>query len=950
MKLSHLSPSQVMQTIFKRSSFNSRQRLGWLAGSLALLLLSANTASFLLFPVQPARADKAGVCAVPGKDGIGTISGIVNTYYAGSGTAAAGSSSLTLGAIRTGTGIPTTPLAPGDLVLIVQMQNATINSTNTDSYGDNLPGGSASGSTGGTAGIYEYAVVSSVSGSTIAFTNPLVNTYTQAPASATQGQQTYQVVRIPQYSSATISSTAVKAAPWNNSTGGIVAFDVAGALNLGGGTIDVNGQGFRGGGSAKQGYSGGNKTDYVSAASTSPFEPNASKGEGIAGTPRLTINQPTFNDFSTTTITDSGTQGYPGGDFARGAPGNAGGGGNEHNSGGGGGANGGAGGTGGRNYTRDTPATTNLGGFGGAALSANPARLVLGGGGGAGDMNDQAVPSGAGGNGGGLVMVRADSVSGTGTINANGGNGDSSAAGTTPDAGGGGGAAGTVLITAANGTLPSSLTINAKGGNGGNLDENNTNELDGPGAGGGGGLVYTNTSGPTLGTTGGAAGVIQRSSLAGFTGNSNGATAGGNGSGNVIDTATQLPTSISGAACLPSLTVTKTTSTPEVANTSSGTTAIYKITVQNNSGKGAAQGITISDNTLPTGFTYASTSSIDLIDPTSSNFKTTRNTVSNPTVGVNNPSWGQFTIPNGGKVEITFTVNIPASAIGTYQNPATATYADPVRTTTAGTTTVSYNQTKGEDVIVSSALLPLPPTPAATAPTVGGVCANPGQDGPATISGTVNTYYPGTGSASAGNTSITLGDAVGASTPIARGDLLLVMQMQDASIDSSNTASYGSGNTANNGSGQTSMGNSGIYEYVVATNDVPLTGGTRTLTFRGAGSGNGLVNSYTDAAATTSSGQRRFQVVRVPQYANVTLSSTLTALEWNGRTGGIVALDVAGDLNFNGSTINTYNRGFRAGYLQKTSSLASSTNSYVGPVPANINTAMGAGKGESTLR
>src|SRR5216110_3405518 len=53
-------------------------------------------------------------------------------------------------------------------------------------------------------------------------------------------------------------------------------------------------------------------------------------------------------------------------------------------------------------------------------------------------------------------------------------------------------------------------------------------------------------------------------------------------------------------------------------------------------------------------------------------------------------------------------------------------------------------------------------------------CANPGNDGP-------------------GATQISVGASSGSATPIAAGDLLLVVQMQDATINSGNTSSYGDG-------------------------------------------------------------------------------------------------------------------------------------------------------------
>src|SRR3970040_883293 len=63
-----------------------------------LLILSAIVAT-TLFSSEPlgASAD-SGVCAIPGFDGPGgTLSGIVNTYYPGSATAAARSTSISVG-------------------------------------------------------------------------------------------------------------------------------------------------------------------------------------------------------------------------------------------------------------------------------------------------------------------------------------------------------------------------------------------------------------------------------------------------------------------------------------------------------------------------------------------------------------------------------------------------------------------------------------------------------------------------------------------------------------------------------------------------------------------------------------------------------------------------------------------------------------------------------------
>ncbi|WP_187261261.1 Ig-like domain-containing protein [Pontibacter beigongshangensis] len=175
-------------------------------------------------------------------------------------------------------------------------------------------------------------------------------------------------------------------------------------------------------------------------------------------------------------------------------------------------------------------------------------------------------------------------------------------------------------------------------------------------------------------------------------------------------------------------------------------------------------------------------------------------------------------------------------------------------------------------------------------------CSNPGRDG--VLSGgttIINTYYPATQSVTAGaNKSILLGKPTGSTTPIATGDLVLIIQMQGVDITSPNDATYGteSNNIA------------GIYEYAVATSDVPKEGGSLTVAY--------LHNSYTNSDFSPQ-GQKRYQVIRVPQYMSATLGATLTTPAWNGTTGGVVVLDVAGNLNFNGNGINVTGLGFRGG-------------------------------------
>jgi hypothetical protein len=326
--------------------------------------------------------------------------------------------------------------------------------------------------------------------------------------------------------------------------------------------------------------------------------------------------------------------------------------------------------------------------------------LVLGGGGGAGTTNNGTGTPGSGfassgAAGGGVVFVRAGTITGTGTINANG-----AAANNTVlnDGGGGGGAGGSVVVIARNGSgAVGSLTINASGGRGGNAwpGEPGSAARHGPGGGGGGGVIYTSGTLTASNVTGGANGIT---TTANETFN---ATAGQPGSVSTI-TAASLPNAISGANCPVTPTVTKTTSTPVIAQTSTGVTGVYTIVASVPSTSGWATGVQISD-TLPTPtqgtITYASTTSI-----VSTGVGTTRTATSDPTAGTVTPSWGTWNIAPGGSVAITFEVAFSSSVPhGIYQNPAVSPYLDPLRMTTTGTLSVAYasGSSTGEDIILT---------------------------------------------------------------------------------------------------------------------------------------------------------------------------------------------------------------------------------------------------------
>ncbi|MBI4565817.1 MAG: tandem-95 repeat protein [Planctomycetes bacterium] len=191
----------------------------------------------------------------------------------------------------------------------------------------------------------------------------------------------------------------------------------------------------------------------------------------------------------------------------------------------------------------------------------------------------------------------------------------------------------------------------------------------------------------------------------------------------------------------------------------------------------------------------------------------------------------------------------------------------------------------------------------------GEVCAWSPLDPGGNLNGVVNTYYPATGSVSVGATSIPVGVPTGAAKAIGAGDLLLVIQMQDAAINATNTSSYGDGVPGDPASGTTAVNSSGLYEFVVANGSV--IGGS--LPIHGMGPNDGLIHRYTFADSTSAQGQRRYQVIRVPRYANATLTSGLTCRPWDGSTGGVLVIDVQQNLSLGNATVSVVGRGFRGG-------------------------------------
>jgi gliding motility-associated-like protein len=503
-----------------------------------------------------------------GKDGnitINTANRIVNEYTILTTNATAGSTSITvLASSLNANNRFSGNLAPGDLIMIIQMQGAsilgqpdnsdpTVGSPENDTWGSILSYNNC--------GNYELCQVAAVpSVSSIVIDCGLLNDYTASGK--------VQVIRIPRYNTLTISAPGVLTCQaWNGTTGGVLAVEVRGATTINnGGKINVTGKGFRGG--ALFTTSGSRTQTTLHATTNTSISGN--KGEGIAGF------DTDYNPF--------------GGKFGRGAAANAGGAGNVWTAGGGG-SNAGlapswtgfgnpdtsqtgwltawnlesagfaytsssGGGRGGYSFSASDenalvqgPNNTNwggysrgnMGGLGGRPLDYSSGRIFMGGGGGSGDQDNG--QGGAGGAGGGIIYFNSYSTitgSGADSLLANGNPGGDSFS-TPPlssysgkDAAGGGGGGGTILLNESN---VSGLVLCAKGGNGGNqvltagsLYFGAMNEAEGPGGGGGGGYVALSAGAVTQQVDGGKSGTSNSDGMTEFL--PNGATKGGAGLSN----------------------------------------------------------------------------------------------------------------------------------------------------------------------------------------------------------------------------------------------------------------------------------------------------------------------------------------------------------------------------------------------------------------------------------
>jgi hypothetical protein len=442
-----------------------------------------------------------------------------------SGAVPSGATSISIGTVVAGSGSNTVNFAANRLVMVYQ------------SNGVNTPPTSGSQAAyplaNNTAGHWEFArmTAGSATTGTLTFTSPLINTYASGST---------QVIAVPEYNGVTITGT-INPQAWNGATGGVLVMLASGTVNNTG-TVSAAGLGFRGA------LSYVNNASAAHNCSLTAYDSPGTDGFGLKGEGFYSTA------YATATPGANATHG-------RGNQLNAGGGGNCFNAGGGGGGNVGQGGQGGNTLDQTPGSNIAGGGLGGSALTYNGYQQApMGGGGGQGDRDDG--NSAPGGKGGGVVYVRGNVLSGTGTFSAAGANGTAGNGGSPYDGAGGAGAGGSVVLRFVGAVACTSATaVGGTGGNNGTTSGFNWT----PGGGGGGGQVYVQGSSVscTRTVTGGARG----------TGGSNtGATAGGNGSAtsNTTGNATPVVTLAN-----PVNGNTYATTTPAISGTATNSSTVY---------------------------------------------------------------------------------------------------------------------------------------------------------------------------------------------------------------------------------------------------------------------------------------------------------------------------------------------------------------------------------------
>ncbi len=212
------------------------------------------------------------------------------------------------------------------------------------------------------------------------------------------------------------------------------------------------------------------------------------------------------------------------------------------------------------------------------------------------------------------------------------------------------------------------------------------------------------------------------------------------------------------------------------------------------------------------------------------------------------------------------------------------------------------------------------------------ISAQRGKDGAkiVTTSEIVNAYTTLSADANIGNTSITVvNSALNTNfiSNLAQGDLIMIYQVQGTSVeDTVNTIIGNSSKFFPSWGRITNYNNCGNYEFVQVLS-VP---NATTINFDCA-----LQHNYTATG--------KVLVIRVPRYTTLTINSggILTTSQWNGTSGGVLAVEVNGVTTINsGGKIDVSGLGFRGGVAVQASSI------FGGLRYADSNPNEGAEKGE----
>lgn len=185
-----------------------------------------------------------------------TISGVVNQYAKVTYVTSPATSPAKIV-------VNNTVFSPNDKVMIIQMKGATIDTSNSASFGFI--------SALNSAGLYEFGVVNYLSGDTVVLKGPICNNYSV--------KDSVQLIKVAVYTSPVTVTGTLTCAPWANGVGGVLVIDASDSITLNA-DIDVSFNGFLGGNIFGINFNCG-ANDYVSPAN-GLSSLDGEKGEGIA--------------------------------------------------------------------------------------------------------------------------------------------------------------------------------------------------------------------------------------------------------------------------------------------------------------------------------------------------------------------------------------------------------------------------------------------------------------------------------------------------------------------------------------------------------------------------------------------------------------------------------------------------------------------------------------------